>query len=135
MLAAPSPAMMRCERRWGDEMLIVWSGWGALTIVIVAVVSIAVGSVLQIILSAIGYPQFTFLAISMGLLSAAAANWFVGKWMNNAPGRELVDPRTGQRVFLARQHKLFWIRMEYWSFPVAVLALVPLLALPGALSR
>jgi hypothetical protein len=41
----------------------------------------------------------------------------------------LLDPATGQRVLLHRLHKLFWIRMECWSVPVALAALVPLLAL------
>ncbi|WP_404336205.1 hypothetical protein AB2M62_18555 [Sphingomonas sp. MMS12-HWE2-04] len=116
-------------------MLIVWSGWGALTILIVAVVSIAVGALLQVIFTALGYPQLAFLAVSIGLFSAAAANWFIGKRLNSTPGRELVDPKTGQSVMLTKRHKLFWIRMEYWSLPVAVLALVPLLALPNALSH
>ena len=116
-------------------MFIVWHGWGFLTIVIVAAVAVLVGAVLQAIFAATGYPQLAFLATSIGLLCAAAANWFVGKRLNGAPPRELVDARTGQRVLLARRHKLFWIRMEYWSVPVALAALLPLLALTGTFGR
>lgn len=116
-------------------MFIVWSGWGALTILIVMVVAIVVGAILQLIFNAIGYPQLAFLAFSVGLFSAAAANWFIGKRLNNTPGRELVDPKTGQRVLLTRRHKLFWIEMQYWSIPVAIAALFPLLALPSLFHR
>ena len=84
---------------------------------------------LQLLFTALGVPQLAFLAFSGGLFAAAAANWLIGKRLNGTPGRELVDPATGERVLLARQHKLFWIRMEYWSIPVAVMAFVPLLAI------
>lgn len=114
-------------------MLVIWSGWGALTILIVAVVTIAVGAIMQLLLGALDYPQLAFLAASTGLFAAAAVNWVVGKRMNATPARELVDPATGERLLLARTHRLFWIRMEYWSLPVALLAFVPLLALPGAI--
>ena len=66
---------------------------------------------------------------SLGLLAAAATNWLIGRRLNGTPPRELVDPTTNQRVLLHRLHKLFWIRMEYWSLPVALAAFVPLLAL------
>lgn len=114
-------------------VFIFWSGWVALTIVIVAAVSIIVGAIVQLLLSAIGHPDLAFLAFSIGLFAAAAVNWIVGKRLNGAPGRELVDPATGERVVLKRRNTLFWIRMEYWSIPVALFALVPLLALPGAI--
>ena len=114
-------------------MFVVWSGWGALTIVIVAVVAIAVGAIIQLLLGALGYPQLAFIAASVGLFAAAAATWVIGRRMNGTPPRELVDSATGERVMLTRSHRLFWIRMEYWSIPVALLALVPLLALPDAL--
>jgi hypothetical protein len=106
-------------------MFVIWSGWGALTIV--------VGAVVQLSFGAFGYPQFAFLAASLGLFAAATANWVIGKRMNDTPARELIDPANGERLMLTRTHRLFWIRMEYRSIPVAVLALVPLLALPDAI--
>ncbi len=114
-------------------MFVIWSGWGAVTIFIVAAVTIVVGAIVQLLLGALGYPQLAFLAASIGLFAAATVNWIVGKRMNATPPRELVDPATGERLILSRTHKLFWIRMEYWSVPVALLAFFPLLALPGAI--
>jgi hypothetical protein len=104
-------------------MFIVWSGWGALTILIVGVVSIVVGVVFDLVFAALGYPKLIVFAGSIGLLAGAAANWYVGKRLNSKPGRELVDPATGERVVLTRRHKLFWIQMEYWSIPVALLGI------------
>lgn len=116
-------------------MFIVWSGWGALTILILGVVSIVVGAMLQLTFIALGVPQMAFLAFSAGLFAAAAANWFVGKRLNGKPGRELLDPATGERVLLTRRHSLFWIRMEYWSIPIAIAGFVPLLAIPSVLGH
>ena len=116
-------------------MFIIWSGWGALTILIVGLVSIVVGVILDLAFAALGYPQLIVLAASLGLLAAAAANWYAGKWFNSTPPRELIDAKTGERMMLTRHHKLFWIRMEYWSIPVALFGLVSLLATLYMLTR
>ena len=109
------------------------SGWGALTILIVAVVTIVVGAIVRLLLGTIGHPNLAFLAASIGLFAAVGVNWIVGKRKNATPPRELVDPATGERLMITRTHRLFWIRMEYRSIPLAPLALVPWLALPGAI--
>ena len=110
-------------------MFVVWSGWGILVLPVVGGTALAVGGPIGAVLNATGHGGLMFLAFSAGLLAAAAANWFVGRRLNSRPGRELLDPRTGERVVLRRVHRLFWIRMEYWSIPVALAALGPLLAL------
>ena len=112
-------------------MFLIWSGWGILVVPIVLVTSVVVGGLLQAALTAAGRPDLAFLAFFAGGMAAAAANWFIGKRLNSAPPRELLDPRTNERVLLYRRHKLFWIPMQYWSIPVAIAALVPLLALFG----
>ena len=110
-------------------MLFVWSGWGILVLPVVMGTAVAVGALGGLALRALGHPELTFLAVSLGLFAAAGANWLVGRHLNGTPPRELVDPTTNQRVLLHRLHRLFWIRMEYWSLPVLLAAFVPLLAL------
>ncbi len=113
-------------------MFLVWPGWGILVLPIVFGTAVAVGALLQwalITLIAVGRPDLAFLAFSAGLLAAAAVNWQIGRRMKSRPGRELLDPKTQERVVLWRLYRLFWIRMEYWSLPVALAALIPLLAL------
>ena len=110
-------------------MLFIWSGWGILVLPVVFCTPILVGASGGLALRAIGHPELTFLAVSLGLFAAAAANWFVGRRLNGKPPRELVDPATNERVLLRSLHKLFWVRMEYWSVPVALAAFAPLLAL------
>lgn len=110
-------------------MVLIWSGWGILVLPVVVGTAVAVGALGGLALRALGHPELTFIAISLGLFTAAAANWFVGRRLNGTPPRELIDPATNQRVLLHRLHRLFWVRMEYWSLPVALAALVPLLTL------
>lgn len=110
-------------------MLFIWSGWGILVLPIVILVAGAVTAALQTAFAAVGHPDLAFLAITIGGLAAAAVNWIVGTRLNNRPGRELIDPKTNERVILRRTHRLFWIKMQYWSIPVAIAALIPLLAL------
>ena len=110
-------------------MFVIWSGWGILVLPIVVGTSVAVGTLIQLTLTAMGHPEFAFLAFSAGLFAAAAVNWMVGRKLNGQPSRELVDPRTQERVILRRRHALFWIPVQYWSVPVALAAFVPLLAL------
>lgn len=110
-------------------MLFIWSGWGILVLPIVVGTAVAVGALGGVVLRALGHPELTFIAISLGLFAAAAANWIVGRRLNSRPPRELIDPTTNQRVLLRRRHALFWVPVQYWSVPVAIAALVPLLAL------
>lgn len=118
--ASPHDWSKRNALRGRVRMLIIWSGLGARTILIVGLVSIVVAVVLNLAFAPLGYPQLTVHAAGPGLWAGAAANWYAGKRRNSAPPRELLDTKTGERVLLARRHRLFWIQMEYWSIPVAL---------------
>lgn len=110
-------------------MLFIWSGWGILAVPVIIGTAVVVGALGGFALRAVGHPDLMFLAVSLGLFAAAGANWVVGRRLNGAPPRELVDPATNQRVLLRRRHALFWVPIQYWSLPVALAAFVPLLAL------
>jgi hypothetical protein len=49
------------------------------------------------------------------LLVAAVVNYSLGRHLNSAPGRILIDSATGQRLSCRRRHDLYSIPMEYWS--------------------
>ena len=103
-------------------MLVIWRGWGILVIPIVALTGIPVIVILNLAAAGLKLPAWTgFLALALGLFAAAAANWFIGKRFNGAPGRELIDPKTNERVVLKSRHSLFFIQMEYWAIPLALL--------------
>lgn len=115
----------RLSQGFNDDM-IIWRGWGILTVLIVVLVGGAVVAVTGPLL--VGSGRYAGLALTAGLLAAAAVNWGVGRRLNGRPGRELVDAATGERVVLRRSHELFFVRMEWWSVLLVAVAVVSLLA-------
>lgn len=107
---------------------IVWRGWGAMALPILAGTATAVFLILSVLTGALGIQSklVAGFALALAMLVAAAANWRIGKRLNGKPPRELIDAKTGQRVLLQSRHDLFWIKMEYWSVPVALAALASL---------
>ena len=106
--------------------MIIWRGWGVLTIAIVVLVGGLVTAISFNLLKETG--RFVGLAFTAGLVAAALVNWFVGRRLNSAPGRELMDPATGQRVVLRRSHDLFFVPMEWWSVLLLIGALISFFA-------
>ena len=106
--------------------MLIWRGWGILTIAIVALVGGAVVVISNALLAGTG--RYMGLALVAGLLAAAVVNWFVGKRLNRGPARELVDEATGERLVLRRSHDLFFIPMQWWSVLLIAVAFVSLFA-------
>ncbi len=85
--------------------MIIWRGAGIVTVIIVAVLTVAC---MYLGHHLIGGPHFQGRAYgaSVGLLFAAVANWFVGTAANRDEGG----------------HSLFFIPMQWWSIPMAFFA-------------
>ena len=109
------------------ESVIIWRGWGILTIPIVILIGGPVVAILNNLLAGTG--RYAGLALTAGLLAAAAVNWFVGRRLNRTPARELLDPVTGERVVIRRSHDLFFVPMQWWSVILVAAALVSLFAI------
>ncbi len=107
-------------------MLVIWSGLGFLTVVIVILIGAPVTALVGMALKAFGLGRYVGLAFVIGLLAAAGVNWGVGRWLNNKPGRQLIDPATGNTVILRQKHRLFFIAMEWWSVPLVAFAAIAL---------
>jgi hypothetical protein len=103
--------------------MILWSGWGILTLLF-ALGGAALRGALHGLVPALS----DHAAIAIGLLAGAAVNWWVGIRLNSQPGRELVDPKTGGKVILKRRHTLFWIPMQYYSALLVLIATVAVFA-------
>ncbi len=104
--------------------MIIWSGWGILTLLILGGVPIlGIGILDQVLHLSPERGELPWTVI-VTLTLAAALNWWLGKRLNSDPGRELVDAATGQRIILRRRHALFWIPMQYWSVLPLLLAVL-----------
>ena len=100
--------------------MIIWRGWGILAALIPAAFLIMFSVVLGI------GAKGKLLAKPTQMIPAsrgcsAAVVWWLGRKLNSAPTRELVDPKTGQRVLLRNDHSLFWIPMQWWAIPIVLL--------------
>ena len=103
-------------------MIIVWSGFGFVTVLIAFGFGALGEAVLQPAIVSLYPTAPATLGMAVGLLVAAGANWYLGKYLNTQPGRELIDPKTNQKVVLRRRHSLFWIPIEFFSALLLVLA-------------
>ncbi len=103
--------------------MIVWSGFGFLSVVF-AVLGAAGGIALVDGTGGLGLGLTEDVGFALGLAVAAAVNWLVGIRINRRPGRELIDPQTGERLLLRRRHRLFWVPMQYWSVAMLVFAVL-----------
>ncbi|MCF4129594.1 hypothetical protein [Methylobacterium sp. SyP6R] len=104
--------------------MIIWSGWGMLS-ALIAAAGLVVSVLLDPALARIGIPTPT--GVVLVWVVAAAFNWWLGTRLNDLPGRELVDPRTGQIVILRGRHTLFWIPMQYYPVLMVVLGILSVL--------
>ncbi|MCI0152268.1 hypothetical protein KNO81_41440 [Paraburkholderia sediminicola] len=95
-------------------ILLIWQGWGLLAPVILASCVGASGLLFGLLpRSIVGYDPIPFLVL--GFIASAYLTWRIGKKINSRPGRELIDPKTNERIELKQHHSLFWIPLQWWS--------------------
>jgi hypothetical protein len=96
--------------------MVVWSGKGILS-VLVLIVSFVL--LVNVIPKAQGDYAFV-----LSFFIAAAFSWFMGKKWNEGEARTVVDKTTGQEFTLKPNHSLFWIKMQYWGIIFGAFGLV-----------
>ena len=112
--------------------MIIWSGWGILVPVIVAVAFVICALALGGLLPE-AYGAAVGVAVA-GVVSGVAL-WFVARALDGREGRFMIDEKTGQRVELRKTAgSFFFIPTRFWAFimPVAGLLLAGATLLPGA---
>lgn len=107
--------------------MIIWRGWGILAALIPAAFFILFAVVFGVGAKGTAVANSPYMGLFMVLVPgvcSAALVWWLGRKLNSAPARELVDPKTGQRVVLRNDHSLFWIPMQWWAIPIALIVLL-----------
>lgn len=87
--------------------MIVWSGRGFVSVLVLIVALFASMSILP--------KERSDYAFVIATSVAAIFSWYFGNKWNNKNGRIVIDEQTGQRIVLKNNHSLFWINMEYWG--------------------
>jgi hypothetical protein len=104
-------------------MIIIWKGFGFL-VVIFGIGAVIIADVICNLVT--GNGEFTKAhnwPVSLSLLLAAVAVYFIGRHLNHKPGRVMIDKATGREIILRRTHSLFFIPMEYWAFVFAAISI------------
>jgi hypothetical protein len=99
--------------------MIIWSGWGILTVLfaLIGVVAAVMGA--EAIASGLhlAQPLDSSLSIATGLLLTAAMNHLFTQWRERGEPRVFIDEATGQRIEVrATAGSLFFIPMRYWTW-------------------
>lgn len=95
--------------------MVVWSGRGYLSIIVLLVTFALFASILPK-----GYSDYAFI---ISLFFSGIFCWFMGrKW--NSVAQTMIDKDSGEEVILKPNHSLFWIKMQYWGPFFAVLGLI-----------
>lgn len=71
-----------------------------------------------------GYYSSHIWAPTAMLIASSIVVWWLGKRLENIPGRELIDPQTQEKVILKEKHTIFWIPLHYFSFILAAFAIL-----------
>lgn len=96
--------------------MIVWSGRGFLSVLVLMVTLFASISVLP--------KQYGDYAFVIAAFVTAIFSWYYGDKWNNKKGRRVIDEETGQRILIKNNHSLFWINLEYWGLIFSILGIV-----------
>lgn len=94
--------------------MIIWQGFGFLAALI--------PFVLLVLLSLFDKSHTFTYGNELVLAVSAIAVWLVGKKLNGAKGKILIDPETKQEVLLKDKHTMFWIPMEWYGLVLGALA-------------
>lgn len=109
----------------GTTMVIVWRGWGLLSVFIIGAVTVATLLGTLWVTETLQLPDWRkALDIAFSLVMAGVVNWIAGRYLNRASKSRFVpDDKTSRSSGdSAVRHDLFFIRMEYWSVPLFVIA-------------
>jgi hypothetical protein len=104
--------------------VIIWTGWGILVFVFGLGALVIAQALANAVLGAGYYETNAWPKIAAAVV-AAILMWLVGRRLNGAPGRTVVDKQTGREMTLRRRHTFFFIPMEYWA-PIVVVLVVAL---------
>jgi hypothetical protein len=93
--------------------MIVWSGWGAAIVLAGAIA----GSLIAAIGPAVGHAAWITAALTiLGGLVAGGIIFAISRWIENRPGRTLVDQATGQTIVWRKSAgSLFFIPTRFWA--------------------
>ena len=96
--------------------MVVWSGKGFLSLLILVVLLFMCVTILPQNESEYGF--------TISLFGASWFSWVFGNKWNSKLERIFIDKETGKEIVYKGNHSLFWIKMEYWGIIFMTLSLI-----------
>ena len=96
--------------------MIVWKGKGIYSAIVFFIAMLIGTSIFK------QNPDFVFVT---SLFIAAIFSWYFGsKWNHQETGSVFIEQKTNQKVFVKKEHSLFWIKMQYWGLLYSIMAII-----------
>jgi len=96
--------------------MIVWSGRGFLSVLVLLV---------TLFLSALVLPNsLSDYSFVIACFVAAGFSWIFGKAWNTQNGRGVTDAKLGEKFRIRSIHTFFWIPMQYWGIIFSVFGII-----------
>jgi hypothetical protein len=93
--------------------MIIWTRLGFLGLLIPVLLSVAVKKIADAFW---GLGHFSSnQTMGLAFIIGTPIVWFLGKKLNSKNPRELIDPKTNERVLIKEAHTIFWMPMEYFA--------------------
>ena len=105
--------------------MIIWRGWGVLVAVFTFGASLAMELIVESTTRDDAYFQREAWPLALALVVAGVATWLVGRKLNAATARTVIDKATGRELTIDRTHTFFFVPMHYWGVVLLALAALP----------
>lgn len=96
-------------------MWLIWKGLGFLAIFITGFSMIGIQSVVDSIFGT-DYWKNNVWPLSLSLIISGIICCVLGQYLNNRPGKIVIDKETGEEIELRKTHSFFFIPLQYWGF-------------------
>jgi len=102
-------------------IIIVWRGLGLLVPVVMLTCVVATNFLVDLVMKNSDYAKWHYWPKALGAVIAAAAVWFLGRYLHGRPGEMVIEKNALAQTERKKVHSLFGIRFEYWAFlPLAL---------------
>lgn len=105
--------------------MLIWSGWGGLVFLIIFLNSFITEKIVENITKNEYFYQENPIPLIFSIYISSIIIYFLGKWLNKNKVKTYIEKDTGNEVI--SQHTFFFIKMEYWSFIIFVIAMFKLI--------
>lgn len=104
--------------------MLIWSGLGFLTVVIMVVCGISTRFILETVTGDVNAFEAGNTGIVITMLVSAVLNFGFYKFLTRKQECVVIDKKTGQEIVLVKNHSLFFIPVKWWTLIFVILSVL-----------